>query len=366
VLSFFNWRFAMFAMTEPKTVVHIQVDNSRALIESASVPLGDAVTKRIEAVIESEARDVTAAIVSSIHAEFYAASAATDMAHKALADDEARLARSEADRAGHPGGSAFLSALFGLCAAACLSAEFTLTLVTLPFILGIRQWSYLGITLALAPATAVIILDKVFARLVEDPWRAFRNDTAKRTRRVSSIAVMVLFLACLGAGNIYTVITLADAREHATELRRALESGNDAQLTPEKLAVHRAAIKVAILAVSVFVTLDGACFSLFALLEFRQVRAASTASRLVDRLRAKRDADRDAARKADAELARTERRLEIANELGAIEADRYRSERFFRLAEARMRSAAPRSNADLVMSILTRRAANGSRQIAGA
>jgi hypothetical protein len=346
----------MFTMNEKKTVSEVRLDDSRTLIESASVPLSDAVVCRIEEVIETEARDIKSAMVTAVRAELHAARAEAALANTARAEDEALLATAEIARSVLEGGSRLLSVLFALCAAACLSAEFTLTLVTLPFILGIRQWSFLGVTLALAPTTAVIILDKVFGRLIEEPWRALRHTAGRGVRRWAAVGVMALFMACLGAGNVYTVVALAGAREHATEMRRALESGRDDLLTPEKIAAHRVAINIAILAVSVFVTLDGACFSLLGLIEFRQLRAANAANRLVERLRASRATARGASGKAGASLAMAESRWEAADELGGIEADRYRAERMFRLAEARSRTPPERSSADLVKSILSGRA----------
>jgi hypothetical protein len=344
----------MFTMNQ-KTVSEVRLDNSRSLIESASVPIGDGAAGRIEELIESEARDIKSAMVASVQAELHTARSDAALADAARIEDAARLEVAESDRIGLEGGSRLHSLLFAVCATACLSAEFTLTLVTLPFILGIRQWSFIGVTLALAPTTAVIILDTVLGRLIEEPWRSLRHNAGRGLRRCAAISIMALFMGGLGAGNIYTVVALAEAREHAMEMRRALESGRDDLLTPEKIAAHRVAINMAILAVSVFVTLDGAYFSMLALIEFRKFRAVNAADRLVKRLRSDRSVTREASRIAEAALAMAESRWEASDELGNIEADRYQAERMFRLAEARSRTAPERSSADLVKSILSGR-----------
>lgn len=247
--------------------------------------------------------------------------------------------------------------IFSFCSFVCLGAEFTLTLVTLPFLLNIEQWSFLGFVLALAPTTAMIVLDRVLHRLLEDPWQRIRRVVHTAGQRIAVTAIMAVFLLGLGAGNLFTVFLLADARERATEIRLAAETTTGAEendsVAPERLAEHRAIVRKAVIAVSVFVTLDGALFCLLALSEIRAFSHARRLRQLVARCRAALDAARATLGQTEVQVAEADFDLGLSADRARTNADRFREERMAELASAKRWPKANGNGPDLVNTILT-------------
>lgn len=331
----------------------VRIEDSGQLIQSLQPPVDKEQEQHIRAVIEVEAEAAGHAQTGADSRRLTEARSSLDRSRVRLDESSGKLIDAESAEKQAPHGSVVQGVIFGFCALVCLGAEFTLTLVTLPFLLGIRQWSVLGVTVALAPATAVIILDKVMGRLIEDPWQRLRSAMHTRWQRVSAIAVMALFLLGLGAGNVWTVTLLADARERAMELKQALESDQEEALTKGVLAGDKAVIRKAILAVSVVVTLDGALFSLLAICEIRSRRHQERAQRAVAERLAERDACRSALTKCEGEMAEAEFHWQQASDRSRMAAGRFREERLSQLAKAK-RWPSPNGNGPaLVNTILT-------------
>ncbi len=162
----------------------------------------------------------------------------------------------------------------------CSVCEFVLTWNTLPFILSVPQFSFNGVMLALAPTTALAILEVALARLIEEPWRKARLGASHPGNR-KSVVVMTVFLVLLSASNILMVAWLAMAREEASNARRNLERvEGEAEVKVKEEVLNRA-----IMAVSICVAIDGALFYLLGLEEWRRRRERLKGQERVDRLR---------------------------------------------------------------------------------
>jgi hypothetical protein len=172
-------------------------------------------------------------------------------------------------------------------------------------------------------------------------------------QRVAAVTVMSLFLLGLGAGNVWTVTLLAGARERAMELKQALEADQEETLSAGTLAGDKAVIRKAILAVSVFVTLDGALFSLLGICEIRSRRDRERAHRVVAERLTERDACRSALTKCEGEMAEAEFHWQHTSDRSRTAAGRFREERLSQLAKAK-RWPSPNGNGPaLVNTILT-------------
>jgi len=155
--------------------------------------------------------------------------------------------------------------IFILCVVVSFAAEFTLTFVSLPFILDIDRWSFLGIMVSLAPPTALIVLKIVIARLLEEPWQKIQSPDQPRVKRVIIVSLMTIFLTALAFLNLFTVMKLQAAREEAMKAKAAIRKAE-----VEKVNVNQQVLNNAVLYVSLAVTLGGAVFFLFGFFEFQR------------------------------------------------------------------------------------------------
>ena len=341
-------------------VVHaapIEVRNSQQEMAELTAPVAEPVVRQLRALIEQEANETGLAHREGAFERLTGTRAKAAAAQRTAEESEvAESAAREAAARAKPG-SGWQGTLFAAAGAICFGAEFALTLVTLPYVLGLHQWSVLGVVLAIAPTTAVLVLDKVLARLVEDPWEAI-HQTTKTWHRYAATAVMVCFLLVLGVGNLWTVSLLADAREHATVLRREAERKSFklaavGAASTAKDNEDRAVVKQAVWAVSIFVTLDGALFSLLTLSEMRRRRGYRKSQREAGRALAERDSRRGELTDAQSELAAREQQWLEIDERVRVWSARYREERTLQLEKALAKLPDARSGRDVVTSILT-------------
>lgn len=225
----------------------------------------------------------------------------------------------------------------------CFAAEFALSWVTLPFVLNVRRSSPIGVALGLAPATALLVLEVVFARLIEDPWQKLRRAAQSRWPRAGAAVLMAVFLLALGAANVYTVYYLAEAREEISRVHHALLQDAEAAQTLDREVVRRA-----IILVSLVVTVDGA---LFALLGIRELRARGLARDLRSAEARETIAHSDLV-EARAKLVESTRQLaQVPRLLELIRQRHVQAERVRLLREAQGRLAS-RSSRELVRSLL--------------
>ena len=105
--------------------------------------------------------------------------------------------------------------LFLAAAIVGMVAEFTITWVTIPFMMDLKRRSFEAILLSLSPAVATLALDVVIDRLVDRPWRAAQAALGVATteqglltnRRMARFLLMVagivvLMFVALGFGRI--------------------------------------------------------------------------------------------------------------------------------------------------------------------
>ncbi|MCK4303624.1 MAG: hypothetical protein KAY24_05235, partial [Candidatus Eisenbacteria sp.] len=206
--------------------------------------------KRLEdlkALIDAESRQVALDCIEREKTEHAMALRERDRLSRESEETHQKLTEEEKRRANAPRGSVVRAAIFGGCAVACFLAEFALTWYTLPFVLNIRQHSILGVMVALAPASALAILEVIIARLFEHPWQSAQSAmSTSRMKRATAVGAMVVFLLVLGAGNVTTVIYLAQARENAALVRQYHEQGGSA----EQVELDTERLQRAIVAVS--------------------------------------------------------------------------------------------------------------------
>ncbi len=262
-----------------------------------------------------------------------------------LVEGEQTLRQQEAEP-----GSLSKAATFILGFVACFIAEFVLTWYTLPFILSVKQFSFVGLMLAIAPTTAVVILAVPLARLIEKPWQKAQAGLSTMRRNASWI-VMTAFLLGLSALNVYTVFSVAEAREEAMKAKRNLE-----RMEGEgEVAVDTAALNRAILLVGICVAFDGAFFHLIGMAEWKRLSALWRRRREVTRLRSDQD-------DLDWEQAEAEARLAVQRERwGQIDAHaeavagQYCARLLFQLEQALNRPLPRQPARELVDEILVRK-----------
>ncbi len=151
---------------------------------------------------------------------------------------------------------------------ACFGSEIVFNRAILPWILGVPPQSILGMALALAPATAPVLLDRILVQLLGicDPLEAITK-ACGLTDRLRSLS-RVLFLTLAGAVTLYSVWVLADARAVASAIM------NDESATV-MTATQQHVVNLSLLLVSLALTVNGALFYIFGVHELRNSRAAT-------------------------------------------------------------------------------------------
>jgi hypothetical protein len=311
----------------------IPLQGSQDMIRSVTWPFSQEARQYFSVTVEAEAQEygliqIRESLESLVKAQ------AVEAASKAIFDDtNAHLTNAEHELQKIKPGRWSKATLFDLSAFACFIAEFAFTFVTLPFLLNVAPGSFLGVMLAAAPTTAMIVLDVVIARLFENPWQAIQEmKSTSRLRRVLFIGLMAGWLTVLAVANLYVVVLLADAREEASLIYQRL-TDPEAEITNEN-GYDRQIVKKAILAVSVLVTLDGALLLLLGLNETRQCYQFSKARVTVVSLRVKRQVLQQQLLYKEAQVKVCRHNCENARERAKLAERQYKGYRHYQLEQA--------------------------------
>lgn len=330
----------------------------KEIIDQIQGNISDAGKAELLSMGQAESQQAAQAYEQTERLKFELAKAQKDELAAKRAQAGASLKEGEqelADQLVNPG-EPFKGTIFMLSFVACFVAEFVLTWLTLPFILSIQRYSFAGLMLAAAPTTALIILDVVLARLIEEPWQQLRAATT-RLRKCLSWCVMAIFLLTLGALNAYTIAQLAAAREEAMEAKRQLERiEGDGQVNVDTQALNRA-----VLAVSICVAVDGALFLLIGLGEWKRRQQRLLRQARVADLQAENEQLTEQFIQATAKVNALERIQETLTDKAADVAAHYRHRLQFHLEQFLNRPPQPIPVAQLVEEIL----ANGLKSQAG-
>ena len=306
------------------------------LIRGIQYPQGEDVLEHLRRLVDQQGDEVAGACRRMLHRELTEADAAAVEAERRLRECRGQPASMESDlrhQSAQPEGNWAKAVICAISVCACFAAEFVLTWHALTFMLNVDKASLLGVLLGLAPPCALAVLEIALSRLLEEPWRRLRAlPLASRHGRVME-GLMALFLVALAWGNIRTVLLLAQAREEAAKTQYALLHDDAAAVEPD-----REVIRIAVVAVSVCVTIDGALFLLLCLIESRAIglrlRTRREAARLAVRLELL--ASEAARLRAAAEVRR--RSWQDGEETARLVAARFRSQCLFEIEESLSRS----------------------------
>ena len=249
------------------------------------------------------------------------------------------------------GDGAWITGLLFLVAfAACYGAEFIFNRAILPWLLGIDPNTALGIALAGAPATAPVILDRILARLlgITDPV-ARAVAAAGFSGRVRS-AARTVFLIAAGVLTIYSIWVLADARAIASEI---MNNPNATGPTDHQ----RGVLDLALLLVSVVLTVNGALFYLFGAHEVRLTWAKKRARKEVERIRELLRDNSAVLAKAEAAAADAQHAWDMIDDLEKVVVATFNREGQVKLAQAVSKPSPALTPSQIVREKLNRAAA---------
>lgn len=303
-----------------------EIISSQRLIEAIDQPLTPVALDHIHEAIEVEGRQVSQAFRAKKHEELAQAEAAETESSTKVEENRERLNKAEAELQQTKRGSFYLAAIFILCTVVSFAAEFTLTFVSLPYILEINRWSFLGIMVSLAPPTALVVLKIVIARLLEEPWQEIQSPDQPRVKRAIVVSLMASFLIALAWLNLLTVMKLQAAREEAMIAKAAIEKAEIANVV-----VNRQVINQAVLYVSLAVTLGGAVFFLFGFFEFQRAARRAGVKTRVDQSREQQEHLEEELSKAQAQVRIALRAYDVSETDAEIVAASFRQHRLCQL-----------------------------------
>ena len=304
------------------------------------------------------------------------AEAAADEEKAQLEDIEGQLeaANQEWAACATQPGRPFLAVIYLQGAAICAGAELSLTVMTLPPLLGMDPFSVLGILSSGSIVAALCVVKAVLVRLLEEPWQAVTQDALRSlvphapetpgknirgqftvfilkkldgifTTRFVVLVLMNVFLLALLAGNLYMIGKLASVREEASRILSVLvEAESVADLS--KLAIDRDIVREAILAVSLLVTFDGAVLLLWGMEEGRRSWRRRKADAQVKRLNALRQTQRTRWRQQQAEVEACRAAYQVAAEQALTTAALFQEQQEFLLQQAVARARAEQTAAE--------------------
>lgn len=324
------------------------------LIRSATWPLSQVAMQSFATTVDAEAREQGLAEIRQA-VESLAVGEADEAAGKAKFNQiSASLVIAEEQLQQTEPGRWIKAVIFDLSALACFVAEFAFTYATLPFLLNIAPGSLMGVMVAAAPTTAMVVMDVVIARLFENPYQAVHDVVSRsRLRKLFFGALMACWLSALAAGNIYVVMSLADAREEASLIYQRL-TDPEAEIADDAEADNKI-VKKAIIAVSVMVTLDGAVLLLMGLNETRRCRRFSRARRTVTVLRAQRQRWHQQWLRSEAVVKLCRHNFENVRERARLAEIQYKGLRYYQLEQTLNARARARKANELVEDILVGR-----------
>jgi hypothetical protein len=248
------------------------------------------------------------------------------------ATHEGLLAAAKQRLAGLPAGGWVVGAVFIVGFGACFGSEVVFNAAILPWILGVDARSVLGMALAIAPASAPVVLDRILARLlgVADPVDALAV-TSGLAARVRSVARM-MFLAVAGLATLYSIWVLADARAVASDIL------NDPNAVGLSMAQQHV-VNLSLLLVSLVLTVNGALFYIFGVHEVKHAWSAAKVRAEVARLEGELRDINSGLSKAVPVLETARSTWEQIDELEKSVVDAFVAEGKFRIAQAMARPA---------------------------
>jgi hypothetical protein len=306
------------------------------LIRGIQYPQHGQALEHLRRLVDEQGDEVASACRRMLHREFTEADVAAVEAERRLRECRGQYASVESDlrpQTAQLEGSWAKAVICAISVCACFAAEFVLTWHALTFMLNVDKRSPLGVLLGLAPPCALAVLELALSRLLEEPWRRLRALPLATWRGRVMEGLMALFLVALAWGNVRTVLLLAQAREEAAKTQYALLHDDAAAVEPD-----REVIRLAVVAVSVCVTIDGALFLLLCLIESRAVGLRLRTRREASRLRGRLEllASEAARTRADAEIRRSS--WQDGEETARLAAAQFRSQCLFEMEESLTRS----------------------------
>ena len=320
-------------MEETRTTI---LKTAPELIRAIRFPEGAAALEHLRHMVENQGDEVAGACRRLLHKELVEAGVAEAEAEVRLRECRERYASVESDlrqQAAQPDGSWAKAVICAISVGACFAAEFVLTWHALTFMLNVDKRSLLGVLLGLAPPCALAVLELALSRLLEEPWRKLRALPQVTWRAHVMEGLMALFLVALAWGNIRTVLLLAQAREEAAKTQYALLHDDAGTVEPD-----REVIRLAVVAVSVCVTVDGALFLLLCLMESKAIVCQLRTRRQSIQLRARIEVLQSAAAQARAASEIRRKNWQDGEETARLAAARFRSQCLFEIEESLDRS----------------------------
>jgi hypothetical protein len=203
--------------------------------------------------------------------------------------------------------------LFLAAALVGLVAEFTITWVTIPFMMDLKRRSFEAILLSLSPAVATLALDVVIDRLVDRPWRAAQAALggAHTEQGLSANRRMGRFLLLVAGIVVLMFVALGFGRIEGAHWQDLLQQG-----MVESLQMARpVALDLAIVALSVGVLFTTGLFLLLGMQDARTCALHVTTARTVQRDRRRVQQARQEEAEAVAEAARCDKKLSRKTQL---------------------------------------------------
>jgi hypothetical protein len=314
-------------------------------------PVAPAVEKQAREAIRLEAQRVKRHYRELKSLELHQSEAREAAAGMRREQTRTRLAEAEQTLAACAAGLVVIGLVSLACFAACFGAEYVFNAAVLPWLLGLRPGSVLAVALGLAPATAPVILDRILPRLfqLEDPVvRVTAAATASRTAQRIVTVLFLLAVVCSTLGSIYLV---ADCREVASILANR-------ETVTEIGAAQQHVIRLAIVALSVVLCINGALFYLFGASEVRKWWMRDTARREAANARAADAEAYEAHTAAASDLSSKRAAWETVAEAAELAGEAQQARDLLRLAALAQPPAPPATCWDKVNETLDRGAAS--------
>lgn len=309
--------------------VVIRVGTFDERLDAVDLPLVGPVRERLVGLLEAEAVHVGLMVRGEKHREYACAVEGEALAQSRMEEARHQLDAAEATLTRLQQGTvAILGALLA-CFAACFWAEYVLNAAVVPWLLSVPRDSWLGIALSMAPATAPVVLDRVFVAVfhADDTWEALRSKVLSPLNVALRGAVRYAFFAAVGALTLYEIWLLAASRGVASFLKN---NGTETVIT----SVQQQAIDQSLIVLSVAVTVSAALFYVFGVHEWHRIRAFRAAKKAVSQMRALYDQCRNGHAAAKTERVARQR---IWDEIAVLQwsvADTYVAEGLAKLAQA--------------------------------
>jgi hypothetical protein len=310
-----------------ETVKVIHLGNFKQVLEETTTPFTDKIWEALVTFLKADSLRVGRAVRKGESEALSQKEANADHVQEEIELNKARIEQAQryVDSI-HPG--CFAVGLVSLiCFVACFTAEYVFNAAVLPWLVNVEAGTLLGIALSMAPATAPVILDRVIVTFfgIDDGWEMIKGALSP-ANRIARHTVRLVFMVAIGVLNLYAIRLLAEARGIAMFLHMQ-ETVTDITILQQSM------LDMALLMVSIAVTVDGAMFYLFGLHEMRTSRQLAQAKQQLTELE-NREGSLGASRSvAKADLATARRHWEDIADLEKIVADAYVAEGMVLLEE---------------------------------